>query len=71
MRWGKLRRVQVLVISERVGNRLCKGLALGSTSYGFSSSEVHSEFGVQNKAKVLKLVDFVDRVRSRIGGRER
>jgi len=60
LRWGTLRRV--LVISEQVGNRQGKGLALRSTSYGFGISEVHSEFGVQNKAKVLKLVDFVDRV---------
>jgi len=28
-----------------------------TTSYDFSSSEVHNEFGVQNKAKVLKSVD--------------
>jgi len=41
--------------------------AFGSTSYGFDSSEVHSKFGVQKKAKVLKLVDLVlvDRVRAR------
>jgi len=29
---------------------------------------VHSEFRIQNKAKVLKLGDFVDRVRARVGG---
>jgi len=39
-----------------------KGLALGSMSCGFSSSEVPCEFGVQSKAKVLRLVDVVDRV---------
>jgi len=69
LRWGELGRV--LVILERVGDCQGKGLALGSTSYGFGSAEVHSEFGFQDKVKVLKLVDFVDRVRSRIGGRER
>ena len=60
MCWGKLRKV--LVISERVRNSQGKGLNLRSTSYGVNSSEVHSEFGVQNKAKVLKLEDLVDRV---------
>ena len=43
-------------------------MTLASTLYGFDSGEVHSEFRVQNKAKVLKLGDFVDRVRARIGG---
>jgi len=59
LRWGELGRV--LVISEGVGDRQGKGLALGSTSYGFGNGEVHSDFEVQDKAKVLKLVDFVDR----------
>jgi len=45
-----------------IGNHKGKGLALGSTSYGFGSNKVHCECGVQNKAKVLKFVDFVERV---------
>jgi len=64
--WGKLRKV--LVISERVRNSQGKCLNLRSTSYGIDSSEVHSDFGVQNKAKVLKFEDFVDRVSARVGG---
>jgi len=53
---------RVLVISERVGNNQGKCLTPGSTSYGFNSSEVHGEFKVQHKTKILKLEDFVDRV---------
>ena len=63
---GKLKRV--LVIREGVRDRESNGLTLRSlsTAYGFHSCEVHSEFGIQNKAKVLKLGDFVDRVRARV-----
>ena len=61
---------RVLVITEQIRDSLSKVLTLGNTSYGFNSSEVHSDFRFQNKAKVLKLGDFVDRVRARVGGWE-
>jgi len=45
----------VLVVTERVRDSSSKGLTLGSTTDGFHSCEVHSEFRIQNKSKVLKL----------------
>jgi len=46
-------------------------VALGRTADGFHSCEVHSEFRIQNKAKVLKLGNFEDRVRAGVGGLKR
>ena len=43
---------------------------MGSAADGFHSGEVHSEFGIQDKSEVLKLGDFEDRVRARVGGWE-
>ena len=58
----------VLVVTERVRDSYSKGLTLGSTADGFHSCKVHSEYRIQNKAKVLKLEDFEDRIRAGVGG---
>jgi len=56
---GELKRV--FVVSEGMGDCQGKSLALRVASYDFSSDEMHSDFGVQDEAKVLKLVDFLNR----------
>ena len=49
----------VLVVPEQIRDSESEGLTLGGAADGFHSCEVHSEFRIQNKSKVLKLGDFV------------
>ena len=60
----------VPVVTERIRDSESEGLTLGGAADGFHSCEVHSEFRIQNKSKVLKLgdSDFEDRVPARVGG---
>jgi len=39
-----------LIVVKRIGDSLSHGLAVGGASNGFSSCEVHGEFGVENKS---------------------
>ena len=39
-----------LIVAKRIGDSLDHGLAMGGTSNGFSSCEVHGEFGVEDES---------------------
>ena len=38
------------VVAKRIGDSLSHGLAVGGASNGFSSREVHGEFGVEDES---------------------
>jgi len=66
--WGKLG--TFLIIAKRIGDSLSHGLAVCGVSNGFSSCDVHGEFGAEDAFQVFRLEYLSNEVRARGGGWE-
>ena len=68
MHWGELG--AFLIVAKRIGDSLGHRLAMRGMSDGFSGSEVHGEFGVEDESQVFKLGYLSNEVGARVGGWE-
>jgi len=58
------------IIAKKIVDSLSHGLAVGGASNGFSSCELHGEFGVEDESYVFKLEYLSNEVRPRGRGWE-